>query len=231
MKSVKLSIVTTWSSKEDIMSTLLFDEINSEKKNKIINASIVEFAQFGFTNSSTNRIVKEAGISKGSLFQYFKNKEELYFYILDSVVGELLSDLKEQSTTLSHDFFERVIDYAMLEFTWYLENHDKYKMIVWAFTKNDTDLFRKVEVKYRSTSESIFHNLIEDTNIEGLGLDQKTIHLIKWVLKGFNDEFIYKAENQGPYDLALLKYEYSEVLTKYLEILKIGISAYTRSKP
>lgn len=205
--------------------------MNYSGKNKIINASIVEFAQFGFTNSSTNRIVKEAGISKGSLFQYFKNKEELYFYILDSVVGELLSDLKEQSTTLSHDFFERVIDYAMLEFTWYLENHDKYKMIVWAFTKNDTDLFRKVEVKYRSTSESIFHNLIEDTNIEGLGLDQKTIHLIKWVLKGFNDEFIYKAENQGPYDLALLKYEYSEVLTKYLEILKIGISAYTRSKP
>lgn len=64
------------------MPTNQFLNLGAEKKNNIIQVSIAEFAQNGFVNASTNRIVKECGISKGSLFKYFESKEDLYFFCI-----------------------------------------------------------------------------------------------------------------------------------------------------
>ena len=54
-----------------------FENLNSKKQNKIIDASIDEFATVGYELASTNRIAKNAGIAKGSLFKYFGTKEKL----------------------------------------------------------------------------------------------------------------------------------------------------------
>ena len=58
-----------------------FLNLEAEKQKRIIQVAIEEFAQNAYNNSSTNRIVKECGISKGSLFKYFEDKEDLYFFI------------------------------------------------------------------------------------------------------------------------------------------------------
>lgn len=60
-------------------------------------AGVSEFAEYGYENSSTNRIVKKAGISKGSLFKYFPTKEDFYFYVLDEITAELNSSLEEKN--------------------------------------------------------------------------------------------------------------------------------------
>ena len=46
-----------------------------EKKQKIYQAALEEFVEHGYQNASTNRITQRAGISKGLLFHYFKNKK------------------------------------------------------------------------------------------------------------------------------------------------------------
>jgi len=60
-----------------------FDKLNKSKQETIINAAIKEFAEKGYKDGSTNSIVKNAGISKGALFFYFKSKEALYLYVLE----------------------------------------------------------------------------------------------------------------------------------------------------
>ena len=60
------------------MPTKVFNELDKSKQDKIIESAIKEFAEYGYEEGSTNRIVKDCGISKGSLFKYFENKEELY---------------------------------------------------------------------------------------------------------------------------------------------------------
>ena len=52
-----------------------FLNLQAEKQNRIIQVAIKEFAQNAYVSASTNRIVKECGISKGSLFKYFTDKE------------------------------------------------------------------------------------------------------------------------------------------------------------
>lgn len=54
-----------------------FHKLNIEKQQRIINAALNEFVQSGYEKASTNKIVKNAGISKGSLFNYFRNPESV----------------------------------------------------------------------------------------------------------------------------------------------------------
>ena len=78
------------------MPKKVFNELEKEKQDRIIEAAIKEFAEYGYENGSTNRIVKECGISKGSLFKYFENKEDI-------VELPILEDSKESYSWYDND--------------------------------------------------------------------------------------------------------------------------------
>jgi len=59
-----------------------FLNLPEEKQNTIINAAVEEFAEYGLENASTNRIVKNSGIAKGSFYQYFEDKQDVFMYLL-----------------------------------------------------------------------------------------------------------------------------------------------------
>lgn len=59
-----------------------FLNLPEEKRNTIISAAIDEFAQYGLENASTNRIVANSGIAKGSFYQYFEDKQDVFMYLL-----------------------------------------------------------------------------------------------------------------------------------------------------
>jgi AcrR family transcriptional regulator len=62
-----------------------FYNLPQEKRDSIINAAVEEFAEFGLENASTNRIVKNSGIAKGSFYQYFEDKQDVFLYMLDVI--------------------------------------------------------------------------------------------------------------------------------------------------
>ncbi|MBR6395680.1 MAG: helix-turn-helix transcriptional regulator, partial [Lachnospiraceae bacterium] len=55
-----------------------FFELKKEKQDRMINAALRVFSQYGYRHASTDEIVREAGISKGLLFHYFESKKGLY---------------------------------------------------------------------------------------------------------------------------------------------------------
>ena len=59
-----------------------FLNLPEEKRDIIINVAIDEFAGYGLENASTNRIVAKSGISKGSFYQYFEDKQDVFDYII-----------------------------------------------------------------------------------------------------------------------------------------------------
>ncbi len=54
----------------------------TEVQKKIIQVATKKFAKNGYQKTSMNEIVSVAGVSKGSLFYHFRNKEELFFQVL-----------------------------------------------------------------------------------------------------------------------------------------------------
>lgn len=212
--------------KETIMPTSVFKELSEEKRMNIIDVSIAEFSKYGYENSSTNRIVQEAGISKGSLFKYFKHKDELFFYILDFVTQELAMSLVQEISALPKNLFERIIRYSELEFAWYVKHPNECKLITTAFTKNDTAMYQKIEARYSLKGQNIYYKLLEDIDTSILKWDKKmTITILKWFLKGFNENFISHIQEQNKSDIDRLQQEYVKSLSEYLTILKYGLIA------
>jgi AcrR family transcriptional regulator len=71
-----------------------FFNLPTEKRDTIINAAIDEFAQYGLENASTNRIVENSGISKGSFYQYFEDKQDVFMHLLSVIEHEKIEFFK-----------------------------------------------------------------------------------------------------------------------------------------
>lgn len=64
------------------MPSRTYLNLSDEKKEKLMQAAKKEFSRVLLSDASINRIIKDADISRGSFYMYFKNKEELYAYLL-----------------------------------------------------------------------------------------------------------------------------------------------------
>ena len=65
----------------------------------IIDATAIVIAKHGLAAATTARITDEVGISIGSLYQYFDNKEDLYEAVLERIVEKLIALVEKQSLT------------------------------------------------------------------------------------------------------------------------------------
>jgi AcrR family transcriptional regulator len=60
-----------------------------ESKNKILEAASTVFAEHGYAEASMRAIARQAGISVGGLYLYFRNKEELYLTFMQDWMKKL----------------------------------------------------------------------------------------------------------------------------------------------
>ncbi len=65
-----------------------FLNLNSAKKQRIIEASLSEFAEHTFNEVKLSNIIKSSNIPRGSFYQYFEDKLDLFKYIFDLIAQE-----------------------------------------------------------------------------------------------------------------------------------------------
>ena len=58
-----------------------FFKLPPERQDLIRSSAMIEFGESTFKKTSADSIAKRAGVSKGLLFHYFKDKRELYLYL------------------------------------------------------------------------------------------------------------------------------------------------------
>jgi len=68
------------------MSTIVDKE---EKRTRILEAAIRLFARLGLPNTKMMAIAEAAGIGKGTIYEYFKSKEDLFFAAFNAYVKEI----------------------------------------------------------------------------------------------------------------------------------------------
>jgi AcrR family transcriptional regulator len=68
------------------MPKATFFNLPFDKREHITKIAIEEFGNYEYADVSISRIVARAGIAKGSFYQYFADKEDLYAYLLDVIV-------------------------------------------------------------------------------------------------------------------------------------------------
>ncbi|MCG6945478.1 MAG: TetR/AcrR family transcriptional regulator [Deltaproteobacteria bacterium] len=86
-----------------------FTKLPSDKKERILDVAIDEFSRCGYDKASINRMVGRLGIAKGSIFQYFGSKKNLYFHIFEHAVALVKRSLKGvKAGSEGEDFFIRL---------------------------------------------------------------------------------------------------------------------------
>lgn len=65
-----------------------FFNLPEEKRRRILDLALEEFAANNYNDASVSRIVARAGIAKGSFYQYFEDKRDLYLYLLQLAADE-----------------------------------------------------------------------------------------------------------------------------------------------
>lgn len=65
------------------MPNQTFFNLPDEKRERIIDAAMQEFARYSFDQASIARIIDIAGIPRGSFYQYFENLKDLYKYVFN----------------------------------------------------------------------------------------------------------------------------------------------------
>ena len=205
------------------MPSRIFAELDSEKQERILNAALKEFAEYGYENSSTNRIVKNCGISKGSLFKYFESKEELYFYLIDTVSARMAEETRADISGLSKDLFERVIEYSATEISWYAANPVKGRFLITVASETGSDIGRKITERYGAVSADIYETLLKGVDMSGLHHSRKKVtDILRWVLTGFNSSFLKEIAGSDD-DIETMKKRYIKKLKGHLEVLKNGL--------
>ncbi|MDR1807963.1 MAG: TetR/AcrR family transcriptional regulator [Propionibacteriaceae bacterium] len=69
------------------MPTPTFFRLPADKQERILNAAIGEFSQRNVEEANLANIVRAAGIARGSIYQYFENKEDIYVFVFETLRG------------------------------------------------------------------------------------------------------------------------------------------------
>jgi TetR/AcrR family transcriptional regulator len=197
-----------------------FLNLNPEKQSRILNAAMKEFAAKGYENASTNKIVKEAEISKGLLFHYFNNKKQLFLFLYDYCIDINMNEFYKKIDLKEKDFFARLRQTQCIKMGLLNKYPEMFKFIEAANMenseiKNDLEDINKEELE--NASKSIFEGIDISKFKDNVDIN-KAINVIMWTFQGFNNKVLSKARvsvsKQIEYDKAFAEADI------YIEMLK-----------
>lgn len=201
----------------DLMEDVLL-EIESSKKEKIINAAIVEFSQNGYEKASTNAIVKRAGVSKGLIYHYFKNKQTLYDYLIYYVFDLIMGEIERKLNFNEPDVFKRLKEIAIIKMSISIKHPNIYDIVPKFYENRSYD---EIKALAESFSPDLFNRVMKDNVDYSLFKDdidvENALKILNWTIEKMGEEEMQK--------MILLKdkwdlNEYSDKFDSYMNILK-----------
>lgn len=82
-----------------------FENMEPEKKQRLLTAAMHEFAAHGYELASINRILEAAGFSKGSFYYYFDDKADLAITVMDRVTRVAIEGFELLAVDSAEEFW------------------------------------------------------------------------------------------------------------------------------
>lgn len=177
------------------MPTDTFFRLPEEKQRRITDAAIQEFAQYAYKDASINRLIKAAGIPRGSFYQYFADKEDLYRYLLQLLAESKLAHIRsahpsEEKCTFAAYFMQSIA--SALEWS---ESQPEYFQMTLHLSADDAPLLD--ELLRDEPSQNYFSDLsalLEQDKAAGRirpDVDNRTVfELLTFIGYGFQQHYL-----------------------------------------
>lgn len=196
------------------MPKITFFNLPEDKRENLVHAAKKEFARVPLNQASISNIIKDAKIPRGSFYQYFDDKEDAFFFLLNSHVSAYKMHFLATLHKNNGDIFETMIDFYRAIITEEKENlqflrnlflnmtHRIETVMARSFGENDyNENFRKVS------------NLInkEKLNIED---ERELFHMMQIISSVTFHNIVKKFAGELPFDEAVTNYRTEIYLLK-----------------
>jgi len=164
--------------------------IKNKRKDEIFNVAKKIFTEKGYNNTTMEDIIAETNLSKGGVYYYFKNKEDLCMNLLFSITSRYhdLSDNVENYGN-SEDPIENLCDYYV---NFLIKDIEEISIIssIYIETRHDLELRRKIAEKFEGNNiKHILEYINDNILVENQELLEKKI---VYFLDVFHSMLYYK---------------------------------------
>lgn len=161
---------------------------NRPKYKQIIDAAVKVIAENGYHGSQVAKIAKQAGVADGTIYLYFKNKDDILVSVFQEKMGQFIEKISEQINTeqKADDKLLKLIEMHFLQ----LENdHDLAVVTQLELRQSDIELrtqINQVLKSYLNVLDTIIQEGIDD------GIFQQNLHvrLVRQMIFGTIDEIV-----------------------------------------
>ena len=204
-----------------------FLNLPKEKREKIVNSSVEEFAEYGLENASTNRIVENSGISKGSFYQYFEDKQDVFMYLLSLLEQEKLDYFKDKHLPSNNldafEYFRWVIKVGM-------EFNSAYPRMTQAASRvllGEGQYYGKNFAEYRNKTTQAVSKMIQQAIERGEVDPSVDVELAVMVMDTWSNAISTYILNEGMKQKDIMKWVRSaktqERIDKMLYVMEYGL--------
>jgi AcrR family transcriptional regulator len=157
---------------KEFLKELFLEEHSSEKEFtkrqwQILNAAIKVFSKKGFGNSRISEIAKEANVAEGTIFRYYKTKNDLLIGLIVPLITKFFKPLVLESVeAIMRNDKGKPIDEIMTDL--YIDRLDliekNFSLIKTIFIEStyNADLFEIVQKKINSNLIPLINNFVEE---------------------------------------------------------------------
>lgn len=199
------------------------EQQNEKMLNKIISSAIYEFNSKDYDSVSLNKICEKGDFSKGIIYHYFKNKDELYLKCVNICFDSFFKYFKDnfsEKTTLK----STVIEYLKIRFKFFEENPGLRGLFFYTILKSPQHLKKdidKIKSNLKNLNLDIIKSQLNESDLKDFLTLEEAESFLEIQLNSMNEYFIEEARNTSDFDDIIEKHE--QFVGKWLNIIFYGI--------
>lgn len=197
--------------------------IEPDKRDRILNAAIEEFASFPYEKASTNHIVLNAGISKGLLFHYFGSKQELYEQLVGFVIEKMYRAIMDRIDWEQTDLFERLKQIALIKMEIQKSYPHLFDFLLKVISNQHLakaaemiEFYKGYGLDFEQVSQDIYTRNVDYGKFRDPATTREAINIVRWSLEKYSEELLAQMGSVTPLDLA----QAAASMNHYMDILK-----------
>ncbi len=191
-----------------------FLNLSKEKQDRVLNAAKKEFSRLSLNEASVANIIKDAGIPRGSFYQYFNDLEDIFYYILDVHSNDIKQRLTANLVNYKGDIIKSFADLYQYILNKVCENeYENY------FKNIFLNMDYKLEKMFLPNLEDNLNEIVQLTNIDLLNINSRLqlIYILEII------EAIMMRNLIQVFQRSLTKEKNIEIFIKELLLIKDGI--------
>lgn len=169
-----------------------YSNLPTEKKVKIEAALVKEFARKGYQKASLNTVVCSLGIAKGSLYQYFANKEAIFLHIFDQFTSMVKRMLQRSSGLESQELdLWLAVRGTMLAGIAFIDQYpDYYQLYLNVLFEHEVPQREELISRVRLFSMEYFGPLVKQGQVRGSISVEVPVAMVVFLIDAALDRFL-----------------------------------------